>query len=293
MKWLLVVSLIASVLLITACGTPPPAPATPQPTPSPPTPQAVPSLPPAPQPETAVTVDTPRFSAEEVCAHIWSRLTQRISEKYDKSCFDQNTRVAKYQGNGKWTFEVSGIVKETTALPARIYMETRTVGGKQVEVWFEEQKQKVTSSDLKLTAVFYEKTMTVDALDVKESNWQESTEVLSTKSLKGELLVEWISATYSGSAYYTEGSVKNVGKMRLLKVKIEIALFGEDGKLVKIITSSLSPETINPSETAHFREDFYLEKKLKSYNYRFVSDTGLEIIAKKEGEQPPPGQPQA
>ena len=92
-------------------ATPAPAPpptTVPAPTPTPlqtPTPVPAPThtpLQPAPKP------DEPSLSEEKVCSLAWSELPTELPDGYEKSQFTADTGEATYEGNGEWTFSISG-----------------------------------------------------------------------------------------------------------------------------------------------------------------------------------------
>lgn len=262
---LLIVLLTLLAIVIVGCGGE-------QPTPSP--------------PREAAPPDEPKLSENEVCSYIWSRIEFELPEKYNKKQFLINTRRAEYLSNGEWVFSVFGATENITVLQPEVYMDFETSGNQTQKVWFEEQKRKVESSRLKLTATFYEKVNIIDALNVEEFDKCIDIETISKTRLKGQLLVQWINAYYSGYQYHTEGSVENVGKIPLTGVQIEVKNYDPDGNLIKTQVIPLYPETIAPGELGLFYDRVYLKgMTLRTYTYRFISDSGEEISYSKENKQ--------
>ena len=283
-------ALLVAMLIISCAPTPSPTPAPiptplPAPTPAPaPVPAPVPA-PATPPPPSLPAIDEPHLTEDEVCAYIWSRLPSKLPDGYDKTVFSIDTRKAVYGEGDKWMFWVFGAKRDVTIFPAEIYQDFEASKESGKEVWFEEQKQEVTTSNLKLTAIFYEKTRTLDILDIEKFDVQVNTETIFKVPIKGELMVHWINAYYSGYQYHTEGSVENVGKIPLTGVQIEVKNYDPDGNLIKTQVIPLYPETIAPGELGHFNNRVYLKgMTIRTYTYKFILDSGEEIFSYKKDE---------
>lgn len=261
------VVLVFGIISCTPTSTPTPAPA-PAPTPAPapaPTPAPVPT--PAPPP----TTDEPDFSEEETCAYIWSRLPSQLPNGYNKTQFSTETKKATYEGNGKWTFVVFGFVEDIVPLPTKIYE-------KIADQWVEQYSQEVTTYELKLSVVFYEKTRAFEIVDIEKFNERVDTEISETAITRKELMVLWVRGEYSGYGYHFEGSVENTGKIPIRHVQVELLCYDSDGNLLTTERSPLDPDVIAAGELAHFNLRVYLKgMKIKSYNYRFVTALGEEF----------------
>ncbi|MBA7597071.1 hypothetical protein ES703_04066 [subsurface metagenome] len=292
-KWTLCL-LISLVLLlaIPILNCTPSAPPTPAPTPAP-IPAPKPALPPwterealpTPTPSSPPAVDEPSFSEDEASASIWSQLPSNLPRGYKKTQFSADTKMAVYQGNGKWIFQVWGDIRDVTILPPEIYKDFKASKELGKEIWFEEQKQEVTTGKLMLTAIFYEKTRTVELENVEKYRVQANIETTSKVSLRPELMVHWIIAEYNGRIYTTQGIAENVGKIPLTGVNIEIKNYDPDGNLIHLQVIPLEPETIASGELGHFYERVYLKSMtLRTYTYKFISDSGEEIFYYKKGE---------
>ena len=69
---------------------------------------------------TTTPSDVPTMSEEEACSYIWSKLPSKLPTDCSIEQFSKDTRNATYEGNGKWTFNVSGLVSDTQELPLKI-----------------------------------------------------------------------------------------------------------------------------------------------------------------------------
>lgn len=237
---------------------------------TPPAPE--PSLEPQPAP-----VDTPSFSQDEVYAYIWSRLPDDLPGGYAKTQFSPDTRLATYQGNKKWQFEVLGSGEIIESLPTQIYKEPDSFS------WFEQTEEEITTYEIRLTADFYEKTKVVEILDIEKFNIKTENRV-SKVPVFPELLVHWVTSTYYGSSYHFEGEVTNVGKMPLRNVEVEIDDFDSENNLVLTQRTPLYPDIIDVGERAHFYLRYRERIDLRYYNYRFILPSGEEISYRVEPE---------
>lgn len=238
-----------------------------------------PGTPPAPAPSHPPIVDEPSFSEDEAAAYIWSRLPSKLPGGYEKSQFSADTKMATYEGDGKWEFVVFGGIRDVTILPPEIYKDFKLSQELREEIWFEEQNQKVTTAKLMLTAMFYEKTRTVELVDVAKYDVQVNVETISKTTIIKELMVHWVRVEYSGYRYRFEGSVENSGKIPLTGVQAEIKTYDPDGNLTKTLIIPLYPETIAPGEFAHFLESVYLKGMIiRTYTYKFISDSVEDIL---------------
>lgn len=222
----------------------------------------------APAPAPAPTViDQPSLSADEVCALCWSRLPPKLPEEYQRSQFSQKTREATYQENGQWEFVVFGLVEELGPTSTEVIE-------KASDYWIEQRSQEVTTCELKLTAIFYEDIKVLEIADIEEFNEQVDTKVTETP-IPMELRLDFINGWYRGYTYRFEGSVENIGKVPLKGIQVEIVSFDEDHNLLDEQIISLEPEIIEPGVYGHFMLDVYLKgKRIRSYDYRFLSTTG-------------------
>ncbi len=261
-----------AIIALAGCAAPPPPPPN---TPVPPPPSATTSAP-VPSPETATPTpspDKPSLSVDEAAALIWSRLPDNLPGGYRKSEFNQTSRTARYEGNGKWTCRASGATQQATPLPLRKY--EKTPGQ-----WVEEQSEQVTRYTLELTAAFYEKTATVEVVGIDRSTPTVETRVISSKSLVArQIEVDWIAVNYGGQSFRAQGSFKNTGIIPLEKAEIEIALSNKDGKLLVTKRAPLTPSTIEPGGDGRFLIDFTVVggETGGNYRYRFVTATGENI----------------
>ena len=298
---LLMITPILSLPLLTTVGcqeqsdTAPPTPApAPVPAPAPPTPSPTEALPPtpAPTPEPAPTTsapapapqpppptpDEPSLSADEACAHAWSKLPSELPDGHSKTQLDMDTMEAEYEGDGKWTFKVSGSGKIDWSAPGR---PSKDVLEKTPGNWIEQQSKKVTTYDLDLTAIFNEETEALEIIDIKKSNEQMDTEITETP-IKEVLLVHWIKGEYSGSKYDFEGAVENVGEIPLNNIEVAFALFDEDGKFLLEERTNVTLEIIAPEERGHFLLRVYIREKVRRYDHAFFTSTGKPFFRVSE-----------
>ena len=113
---------------------------------------------------------------------------------------------------------------------------------------------------------------------IEKFNEKTHIEIIETNTLRPKLMVNWIKGEYSGYKYSFEGSVKNVGKISLTGVHIEIKSYDPDGNLIDTQAIPLYPETITPGELGHFKDRVYLKgMTLRTYTYKFISESGEEI----------------
>ncbi len=235
-----------------------------------------PSFEPQPEPQPA-PVDNPSFSRDEVRAYVWLRLPNDLPGGYAKTQFSPDTRLATYQGNKKWKFEVLGSGEIIVPLPTQIYKETNSFS------WVEQTEEEITTYEMRLTVVFYEKMKVVEILDIEKFNIKTENKV-SKISIYPELLVHWVIATYSGSSYHFEGSVTNVGKMPLQNAEVEITDYDSEDNLILTQRTPLYPDTIGVGEMAHFNLRYRERIDLRYYDYRFILSSGEEIFYRVEPE---------
>jgi len=225
--------------------------------PTTPAPPSAPASPPT-------VTDQPSLSADEVCALCWSRLPSELPEEYQRSQFNQNTREATYQGDGQWEFIVSGLVEGKEPVSTEIVE-------KASDYWVEQRSQKVTTRDLKLTAVFYEKLKVFEIAGIEESKEQLDTKVTETP-VPMEFRLDFINGWRRGRNYRFEGYVENIGQTPLKGIQVEIVSFGEDDNFLDSQIIPLEPEIIEPGVYGHFMLDVYLQGMyLASYDYQFLS----------------------
>ena len=262
--------LLLPLVLIAACQQQPePAPPTPSPAEAlPPTPAPVPAPTPAPAPapKPAPIVDEPKLSEDEVCVLIWNRIPNQLPGGYSKSDLSKNTRTAEYKGDGEWLFSASGNVRQEGPVT------TETV--KAEDCWVDRESCNITSYDLCLIAVYFEKSQTLD-ISVEKQNEKVITETSDTPILRKEIKLLWQSAKGTAHHCYLEGQIENTGKIPISGLSVEYALFNEEGELLTIEEGNITPDTILPGEKGKFRYDFLITGgTLARYDFRFVLETG-------------------
>jgi hypothetical protein len=252
----------------------PPTPA-PIPEPAPPTPTPAPAPAPAPTPSPLPpVVDEPKLSEEEVCSQIWNTIPSKLPDGYSKDDLSKDTRTAEYEGDGKWLFSVSGKVRQEGPVT------TETV--KTEDYWVDRESCEVISYELHLTAVYYEKTSTLD-ISVEKRNEQVITETSDTPILRKEIKLKWQTAKGTAHRGYLEGRIENIGKIPITGLLIKYSLFDENGKVLTIEECKITPDTILPGETGKFMHDFLITGgRLHNYKYWFISETG-QIFEYLEG----------
>jgi hypothetical protein len=269
------------VALVAACQQQPePIPTAPAPIPTPaPTPAPVPAPTPAPAPAPLPSaVDEPKLSEDEVSALIWNRIPSQLPDGYSKNDLSRDTTTAEYEGDGKWMFSASGKVSQEGPLTTEII--------KTGDYWVDRESYEVTSYELYLTAIFYEKTKTLD-ISVEKRDEQVITETSDTPILRQEIKFKWLNVWGTAQKGRIEGSVENIGKIPIDGLFIECALFDEDGEILTIEEVKTSPDTVLPGESGKFTHDFRITGgRLSSYDYRFVLETG-EIFEYLEGSGDP------
>ena len=257
--------------LITACQQQPEsAPLTPSPTEAlPPTPSPVPAPAPAPAPTPSPlppAADEPKLSEDEVCALVWNRIPSQLPDGYSKTELSKNTITAEFEGDGKWLLSVSGKVREEGPVMTEIV--------KTGDYWVDRENCEVTSYELNLKAVYYEKTQTID-ISVEKLNEQVITETSDTPILRKEIKFLWQQVMGTAHHGYLEGQIENIGKIPRVGLSVEYALYDENGELLTIEECNITPDTILPGETGKFKLDFIITGgKLYSYDYSFILETG-------------------
>lgn len=253
----------------TPAPSPAPAPApTPAPSPAPaPTPASTPAPPPpAPKP------DEPSLSADEVCSLAWSEMPIELPDGYEKSQFNANTGKATYEGNGEWTFSISGSGKLDWPQSGGAEAIEKTPGN-----WVEQRSTKVTTYELSLTAIFNEETENLEIIEIEKSNEKMDTEITETP-IQQVILLNWVKVEYAGIAYYFEGSIENVGKVPLKDIQVEFSLFDEDEMFAASERISIEPEIIAVGERAHFRAKVDYREKIRSYYCDFIAASGRQFV---------------
>lgn len=273
------------MVLITACQQQPePTPTAPAPVPAPaPAPAPAPTPTPAPAPTPSPlppATDEPKLSEEEVCALIWNRIPRQLPDGYSKNDLSKDTRTAKYEGDGKWLFSVSGEVRQEGPVT------TETVETK--DYWVDRESYEVTSYELHLTAVYYEDTKILD-ISVEKQNERVTTETSDTPILRQEIKVKWLTAKGTKQHGYLEGCIENIGKIPIAGLSIEFALFDEDANILTIEKCTITPDPVPPGKIGKFKYDFVITgKHLYSYDYRFILETGQTFeYLEGSGEEEP------
>lgn len=275
--------------LITACQQQPePAPPTPSPTEAlPPTPSPAPAPTPAPAPVPAPTpsplppaADEPKLSEDEVCLLIWNRIPSQLPDGYSKNDLSKDTGTAEYEGDGKWLFSVSGKVRQEGPVT------TETV--KTEDYWVDRESCEVTSYELRLTAVYYENTQTLD-ISVEKQNEQVMAETSDTPILRKEIKLKWQTARGTAHHGYLEGCIENIGKIPIAGLSIEYTLYDEDGNILTVEKCKITPDPIPPGERGKFNQDVSTTgTHFYSYNCRFILETGqvFEYLEGSGQEEP-------
>jgi hypothetical protein len=243
-----------------------------------PTPVPVPTPAPAPTPAPLLSaIDEPKLSEEEFSAMIWNKIPSQLPDGYSKNDLSRDTMTAEYESDGKWMFSVSGKVSQEGPLTTEIV--------KTGDYWVDREKYEVTSYELHLTAIFYEKTNTLD-ISVDKRNEQVITESSDTPILRQEIKMNWQKArsgAHDAHGGRLEGSVENIGKIPIDGLFIEYVLFDEDGEVITIEEVKITPDTILPGESGKYLHDYQITGvHVNSYNYTFYLETG-EIFEYLEG----------
>lgn len=265
------------VALVAACQQQP-EPAPPSPVPVPPTtpapaPTPIPAPTPTPQP-LPLAVDEPKLSEDEVCALIWNRIPSQLPDGYSKNDLSKDTRMAEYEGDGKWLFSVSGNVRQEGPVT------TETV--KAEDYWVDRDSCEVTSYELHLIAVYYENTQTLD-ISVEKQNEQVMVETSDTPILRKEIKLKWMTVKGTAHHYYLEGSIENIGKIPVVGLSIEFFLYDEDDNLLRTEKCKITPDPIPSGERGKFKHDFVITgKSFSFYDCRFILETG-EVFEYLEG----------
>ncbi len=279
---LLVLSMVTGVLGCQEAPTPAPAPApappsspAPAPPPIPAPTSALPSisaLPPTPLPP---AVDEPEYSKEDMLALIWNKIPTQLPGGHSKNELVRDTRTATYEGDGKWTFSASGQVEQQGPLTIEI---VRTEA-----YWVERESREVTTYELQLRAIYYEKSRTLDIENEKKIDEKVITETSDTPILRQEIKLKWMNTWGGGHNYSLEGSIENIGKIPITNLLIEFFFYDEDGNLLNTKKLEITPDLISPGEKGTFRNDFVITgKSYFSYTSRFVLETG-EVFEYLEG----------
>ncbi len=264
---MLIVLLSGALLISCQITAPTPAP-TPGPAPAPaPAPAPTPSpLPPA--------TDEPQLSEEEVSSLIWNRIPSQLPDGYSKNDLSKDTRTAEYEGDGKWLFSVSGKVRQEGPVT------TETV--KTEDYWVDRESCNVTSYKLHLTAMYYEKTTTLD-ISVEKQNEQVATETSDTPILRQEIKLKWMNVVGTAHRYWIEGSIENIGKIPIVRLLIEFFFYDEDGNLLRTEECEITPDPIPSGERGRFEHDFTITgKRFSTYDCRFILETD-EVFEYLEG----------
>jgi len=97
-----------------------------------------------------------------------------------------------------------------------------------------------------------------------------------------ELLVLHMTGLVSGTGYWVEGAVKNVGNVPLHDVQFEVSSYDKDGTLITTLSAPVEPSTIEVWETAHCKVEMQQAKKLKTFSYRFLLPSGEPVPTRFE-----------
>ncbi len=223
-------------------------------------------------------IDEPFLSREEVEVYTWSQLPDHLPQGYDKSQFSPDTKSAVFEGRSIWSFQVYGSGEIIEPLPQARYRSPLDDG------WIVEEKEEITTYQLKLTAKFYESLRMVEILDIAKFNEREEVKIASKEFIadKKELLVQWIRPQYEGIRYDFEGSVKNIGSVPLENIEVEVTLFDDNHEPIIVKTVLLDPQIIDIGELGHFLVRFMEKIDLRFYEYRFIDSSGRAIPYSEE-----------
>ncbi|MFC1893498.1 FxLYD domain-containing protein [Chloroflexota bacterium] len=98
-----------------------------------------------------------------------------------------------------------------------------------------------------------------------------------------ELLIFNLKGWTSGSSYWVEGTVKNVGTVPLQGVQLEVEFYDKDGELVTTASGPTEPATIEVWKTAHCKAEAVGKAELiRRFHYRFVLPSGEQVPARSE-----------
>ena len=85
----------------------------------------------------------------------------------------------------------------------------------------------------------------------------------------------------TGTTFWAEGTVKNVGNVPLEGVRLEVVFFDKDYNIVKIARGDLEPSYIDVGGTAHASVEKVESSGIHIYAYQFVLPSG-EVIPHSE-----------
>jgi len=95
-----------------------------------------------------------------------------------------------------------------------------------------------------------------------------------------ELLILHMEGWVSGSSYWVEGTVKNVGTVPLHEVQLKVLFYDKDGAVVATVSGPIEPSTIDVWETAHCKVKMEGKIELiKSFRYGFALPSGEPVPA--------------
>lgn len=169
---------------------------------------------------TTTPSDVPTMAEEEVGSYIWSKLPSKLPNDCSIEQFSKDTREVTYEGNGKWIFNVSGLVSDTQESSVELVE-------KMGDYWVEQRIDEVTTYTQILEAVFFEKTELVEIMDVQRSNVTTKTEVDETP-MKKEFVVNWTTAQYEGRQLSINCQISNTGRVPLKYLKAKFRICDEE-----------------------------------------------------------------
>lgn len=234
--------------------------------------------------ETPVTTpsDTPTVSEEEVCAYIWGQLPAILPDEYDITQFSKDSREAAYKGDGKWSFSVSGATSDIVKLPPKIVEKAE-------DYWVERRTREVTTCDLRLEAVYFEKIRLIDTVEVRRFNEATNTEVDETP-IRKEFTLNWTTVQYQAMHFYFQGSIRNSGRVPLKNLGVKFFLFDEEGNVLETVEAIVEPDIIAPGEYGKIYKLLDIEDIPENarYNCVFLTAAGepFEMVPASEGGKP-------
>lgn len=219
------------------------------------------------QAPTTAPSDIPTMSKDEASAYVWSQLPVKLPSEYNVAQFSKESRVATYEGDAKWTFSVSGSVSDTQKLPSELVEKLE-------DYWVERCTHKVTTCDLILHAVFYEKTKLIEIVEIWHENVKTRIETDETP-IKKEFQIEWMNVEDHGSHYMFNGVIKNIGKVPLKNLGVKFFLYDEEDNIVATEQTHVKPNTVAPGEIGEILSRVtILRIKPEYYNILFLTGAG-------------------
>jgi hypothetical protein len=158
-------------------------------------------------------IDEPKYTSEEISTTIYSKLSSILPSEYRIEQFNRDTRKTKYLGNGKWEFYVFGREEKKESLPEEIIEQSDIL-------WIGYQKDKITTSDLSLTAYYFENSGICEISSIERYNENTYDTIISERTIEAKLTVTHKELQHFGITHRFQVTVKNTSFIPIKGIKL-------------------------------------------------------------------------